>query len=91
MRCDERSAHPMDRFFLGTLHNGRESLSPGSSEAGFCSGCGPRLLLLRFKACSATTPFVLISGTGLMVVAAASAATVPLRRALAADSATLMR
>ena len=48
-------------------------------------------LVAAIQGLHATTPVVLMFATGLMVVAAASAATVPLRRALAADSATLMR
>jgi len=48
-------------------------------------------LVASIQGLQAPTPLVVISGIGLMAVAAAGAAMVPLRRAIAADSSTLMR
>jgi putative ABC transport system permease protein len=48
-------------------------------------------LIAAIQGLQAPTPLVVLSGTGLMAVAAAGAAMVPLRRALAADSVTLIR
>lgn len=48
-------------------------------------------LVAAIEGLHAPTPLVVISGTALMAVAAATAAMVPLRRVLAADSSTLLR
>lgn len=48
-------------------------------------------LVAAIRGLQAPAPLVVISGIGLMAIAAASAAVVPLRRALAEDSSALMR
>jgi hypothetical protein len=49
------------------------------------------VLVAAIQGLQAPTPLVALSGIGLMAIAAAIAAMVPLRRALAADSSVLMR
>jgi predicted permease len=64
---------------------------PGLAGGWILQSLWTSTLVAAIQGLQAPTPFVEIFGTSLMAVAAAVAAMVPLRRALVADSSTLMR
>ena len=90
-RFGEQSAHRIGRFFLGMFLNGRGSSSRGSPEAGCCSRFWTSALVAAIQGLQPPSTAVVMLGIGLMAIAAAAAALVPLRRALAADATSLMR
>lgn len=64
---------------------------PGLAGGWILQSLWTSALVAAIQGLQAPTPLMVISGLSLMAIAAACAALVPLRRALAADSSTLMR
>jgi putative ABC transport system permease protein len=64
---------------------------PGLAGGWILQSLWTSALVAAIQGLQGPTPLVVMSGIGLMAVAAATAAMMPLRRALAADSSTLMR